>query len=133
MGWLTVRLGDVLIQKRARTWIEPSASYKQITARLWGKGLTRRGICSGSEIAADSQVEVAAGDFLISKIDARHGAFGLVPNELDGAVVSNDFPCFTVNREKIRPRYLEWFSRTSSRAALMMRRLSLMNASSRGK
>lgn len=118
MAWGAIRLGDVLVQKRSRTRIEPSATYKQITVRLWGKGLTLRGICSGSEIAAESQVEAVAGDFLISKIDARHGAFGLVPDELNGAVVSNDFPCFSVNLEKIRPRYLEWFSRTEGFVAL---------------
>jgi type I restriction enzyme S subunit len=119
--WTTVKLGDVLTQKRARTPIEPSTEYKQITVRLWGKGLTLRGICAGSEIAAESQVAASAGDFLISKIDARHGAFGLVPDDLDGALVSNDFPCFVVNRTKIHPRFLEWFSKTERFVSLCKR------------
>lgn len=114
MAWRTVQLGEVLRQKRDRVRIEPGKPYKQITVRLWGKGLTLRGTCDGSEIAAESQVAVGTNDFLISKIDARHGAFGLVPTDLEGAVVSNDFPCFTVREDLLDPRFLEWFSKTET-------------------
>ncbi|MDH4442638.1 MAG: restriction endonuclease subunit S [Rhizobium sp.] len=114
MAWRTVQLGEVLSQKRNRVRIDPSKLYKQITVRLWGKGLTLRGISDGSEIAAESQVSVGKNDFLISKIDARHGAFGLVPAELEGAVVSNDFPCFEVRQDLLEPRFLEWFSKTET-------------------
>lgn len=114
MVWRTVQLGEVLRQKRERTRIEPGKSYKQVTVRLWGKGLTLRGTSDGSEIAAESQVAVAKNDFLISKIDARHGAFGLVPADLEGAVVSTDFPCFTVRQDLLDPRFLEWFSKTGT-------------------
>lgn len=114
MAWRTVQLGEVLRQKRDRVRIEPGKPYKQITVRLWGKGLALRGISDGSEIAAESQVAVGKNDFLISKIDARHGAFGLVPADLEGAVVSNDFPCFTVRQDLLDSRFLEWFSKTET-------------------
>jgi type I restriction enzyme S subunit len=35
-----------------------------------------------------------------------------VPEELDGAVVTNDFPVFCVNSDRLLPEYLKWFSRT---------------------
>lgn len=114
MVWRTVQLGEVLRQKRERVRIEPGKPYKQITVRLWGKGLTLRGTSDGAEIAAESQVAVGESDFLISKIDARHGAFGLVPADLAGAVVSNDFPCFSVRQNLLDPRFLEWFSKTET-------------------
>ena len=114
MAWRTVQLGEVLRQKRDRVRIEPGKPYKQITVRLWGKGLALRGTSDGSEIAAESQVAVGRNDFLISKIDARHGAFGLVPADLEGAVVSNDFPCFTVRQDLLDSRFLEWFSKTET-------------------
>jgi len=44
---------------------------------------------------------VKAGDFILSGIDARNGAFGIVPDELDGAVVTNDFWYFKVDEEVI--------------------------------
>lgn len=99
---------------KAEDWVpvKPDENYKQITARLWGKGLTLRGEVPGSAIAAARQYCAKAGQFLISRIDARHGAFGIVPDELDGALVSNDFPCFNIDASTVLPHFFEWYSRT---------------------
>lgn len=99
---------------KSEDWIPvaPDGQYKQITARLWGKGLTLRGEVPGAAIAAPRQLCAKAGQFLISRIDARHGAFGIVPEELDGALVSNDFPCFDIDASTVLPHYFEWYSRT---------------------
>ncbi len=118
MTWNTVPLGDVLIQSSNHKQIEPGQSYKQITVRLWGKGLVLRGVCDGAEISADRQIAAQTGDFIISKIDARHGAFGLVPAELNDALVSNDFPCFKINEEVLASDYLKWYSKTEAFVAL---------------
>ena len=45
--------------------------------------------------------EVKAGDFSLSGIDARNRAFGIVPDELDGAFVINDFWYCKVDEEMI--------------------------------
>ena len=91
---------------------EPDITYKQVTARLWGKGLALRGEVAGSEIAASRQLRARSGQFLVSRIDARHGAFGIVPDDLDGALVSNDFPCFEIDPSLVIPHYFEWYART---------------------
>ncbi|WP_176559888.1 restriction endonuclease subunit S [Teichococcus rhizosphaerae] len=113
-----VALEDVL--RRHNHWIEldPEAEYRQVTVRLWGKGVALRGVCRGADIAAREQVQVQAGQFIMSRIDARHGAFGLVPHELDGAVVSGDFPCFDVDTGRLLPGFLFWLSRTEPFIAL---------------
>ena len=107
-----IRIGRIL--SKSQNWVEPKPdeTYKQITARLWGKGLALRGEVSGSQIAATRQLEAKAGQFLISRIDARNGAFGIVPPSLDGALVSNDFPCFDIDAEKALPDYVGWYART---------------------
>ena len=112
MGWQQIPLGDFLT--RSNQWIEPDPEeiYKRITARLWGKGLTLRAKVPGSAIAAAWQLRVQAGQFLVSRIDARHGAFGIVPDKLDGALVSNDFPSFDIDSRLVIPHYFEWYSRT---------------------
>ena len=90
--WPMVALSEIFEPHDHWVQINPDTSYRQVTVRLWGKGLCLRGQVPGSAIAATTQNEVRQGQFLISKIDARHGAFGLVPPDLHGAVVSADFP-----------------------------------------
>jgi len=116
--WPTVALGEVLTPASDRIALDPLETYRQVTARLWGKGLALRGEVKGAEIAAAQQNRVRAGQFIISKIDARHGAFGIVPEELDGAVVSNDFPAFDVEAGQALPEYISWVSKTGRFVAL---------------
>ena len=116
-----VCIGDFL--NKSQNWVkpEPDQTYKQITARLWGKGLILRAEVSGSQIAAARQLQVKAGQFLVSRIDARHGAFGIVPISLDSALVSNDFPCFDIDSKVVLPTYFAWYARTESFIALCRR------------
>ena len=110
--WPSVPLGELLRPNTDRVQLDPDQTYAPVTARLWGKGLARRGRVKGSEIAAAQQNRVSTNQFVISKIDARHGAFGIVPAELDGAVVSNDFPAFNVDPDKALPEFVAWVART---------------------
>lgn len=121
MTWPMVALGKVLKPAVDRVALLPDETYRQLTARLWGKGLTLRGQVTGAEIAASHQNRVRVGQFVISKIDARHGAFGVVPVNLDGAVVSNDFPVFDVDSELALTEYVGWVSRTDWFVALCRR------------
>ena len=108
---------------RSLNWItpEPDQAYKQVTARLWGKGLKLRGSVLGSQVAARRQVQIREGQFLLSRIDARNGAFGLVPAALDGAIVSSDFPAFDVDQSQADSRYLEWYSKSRRFVELVWR------------
>ena len=108
----TITINRFLTKSEDWVLVQPDGQYKQITARLWGKGLALRGEILGSAIAAARQYCAKAGQFLISRIDARHGAFGIVPEDLDGALVSNDFPCFDIDASTVLPHYFEWYSRT---------------------
>lgn len=111
-SWHEIGLHRLLRPSSQWTEIVPTNRYQQVTVRLWGKGVVPRGEVAGSEIAAPQQKIVQAGQFIISKIDARNGAFGLVPASIDGAVVSNDFPIFDVNSDEAEPRFVEWLSKT---------------------
>jgi type I restriction enzyme, S subunit len=112
--WPMAPLGRILA--KSNEWIDLKAdeTYKEVTVRLWGKGVTLRREVTGTGIAADSRIVVRANQFILSRIDARNGAFGLIPDELDGAVVSTDFPAFTVNESSILPVYLNWMSKTAT-------------------
>lgn len=103
-AWPLVALGEVLRKSEESVPIDPNATYREVTIKLWGKGGVLRREASGSEIAAARRSVVRAGQFILSRIDARNGAFGIVPDSLDGAVVSNDFPSFNLNTKRISSR-----------------------------
>lgn len=110
--WPMVPLGDVV--QKSTDWIniDQSESYREVTVRLWGKGVLLRKSVAGVEIAAASRLRVHSGEFIISRIDARNGASGIIPDELEGAVVSNDFPVFTTVATRLLPAFLGWYSKT---------------------
>ena len=112
--WPNVRLGEVLRRSEETIELQPDAEYRQITVKLWGKGVVLRGILTGAEIAASRQMVARCGQFILSRIDARNGALGIVPPELDQAIVTNDFPVFNVVENRLLPAYLGWMCRTAS-------------------
>lgn len=106
----------IQILTKSNSWIDikPTETYKQVTVKIWGKGVVERNEVTGAEISANTRLKVDAGQFILSRIDARHGAFGLIPESLAGAVVTNDFPVFSLNKSLIIPQFLNWISKTES-------------------
>jgi type I restriction enzyme, S subunit len=112
--WTMVPLGEVLTKSEDWVPLEPKRQYNEVTIRLWGKGVMLRRQVIGAEIASSRRLRVRANQFILSRIDARNGAIGLVPESLDGAVVSADFPTFALNAARVFSPYLGWMSRTSA-------------------
>jgi len=112
-AWPDVPLGEVLVRSEQFVDLVPTEQYKEVTIRLWGKGVVLRGIVTGSDIAAARRIVVRAGQFIFSRIDARNGALGLVPDDLDGAVVSSDFPAYNLVEARLDRGFMNWFSRTA--------------------
>jgi len=111
-NWSQAPLGEVISKSEDWITIEPDKPYNEVTVRLWGKGVVLRRQVMGSEIASGRRLRVRPNQFILSRIDARNGAIGLVPESLDGAIVSNDFPVFNLQEERILPRFLGWMSKT---------------------
>ena len=94
-GWDVVNFGQIFdrVEKKSRKIkISEDKLYKLVTVKLYARGVVLREIKGGNEIKTKTMYQIKEGDFIISKIDARNGAYGFVPPELDGAVVSGDFP-----------------------------------------
>ncbi len=111
-SWPNVKLGEVLRRSQETLEIEPGSEYCEVTVRLWGKGVVQRGLVSGSEISGSRRFAARAGQLILSRIDARNGAIGIVPPALDGATVTNDFPVFDVDTSRTEPAFLGWLSKT---------------------
>ena len=111
--WPTVRLGDVLTRSQESVTLNPDQQYREITVRLWGKGVVQRGAVLGVDVAARRRFVARQSQFILSRIDARNGALGIVPPELDGAIVTNDFPLFSIDEQRLLPAYLGWVCKTA--------------------
>lgn len=85
-----------------------------VTVKLNGAGAVKRQIKSGKTPVPFTGYRLQSGQFIYSRIDARNGAFAIVPPELDGAVVSKDFPPFSINHSRVDTRYLEHFFKGGS-------------------
>lgn len=109
--WTVVTLEDFLKISRESTIVAPSKIYKQITVRLHHKGVVLREEKIGKLIKS-KQFIAKTGQFIISRIDARNGAMGLVPNELDGAIVTNDFLLYDIDHKKVNPKYFGFLTRS---------------------
>lgn len=119
-GWRTHRLTDLLIRSGEAAHPAADTEYKEITIRLWGKGVIERGRISGAAVNGRRFI-ARKNQFIASRIDARNGAMGVVPEFLDGGLVTNDFPLFEVNQELLEPQYMGWLCRTPAFVELCAR------------
>ncbi len=112
MSWNTYKLGDVLERKRDKVDLLPDEYYKLVTIKLRHQGVALREEKKGKDIKSNMHL-VKEGDFILSGIDARNGAFGIVPKELDNAIVTNDFWCLEPNKEILRKDFFLFLTSTS--------------------
>lgn len=111
------RIGSFLVKSQDIIEVQDDIEYKQVTIKINNGGVVPRNngaTIKGLKIGTKRQHVVHAGQFIMSKIDARNGAYGIVPQELEGAIVTNDFPVFDVDAEKIVPQFLVLISTTDN-------------------
>lgn len=90
-GWTRGPLSAHLIEELRPLNMADDEVYDLVTVKRSRGGVVLRERLKGSQIAVKSQFRLKAGDFLISKRQIVHGACGIVPRELDGSIVSNEY------------------------------------------
>ena len=91
-----IQLNDLLDRNKTSIDIQDNEIYKRVTIKLYGKGIEKRDTEVGQNIGTKKQFLIKEGQLLLSKIDARNGAFGIVPKELDGAIITGNFWAFDI-------------------------------------
>jgi type I restriction enzyme M protein len=109
-SWVEYRLGDFLVRAKSPVDIEDDEEYKRITIKVKGRGISVRDTAKGSSIGTKKQFVVQEGQFVLSKIDARYGAFGVLPEDCDGAIITGNFWAYDVDKTKILPELLKFFT-----------------------
>lgn len=90
-NWDVDIIGNVLQEAFRPINLDNETKYRLVTVKRRNGGIAERAILKGKDILVKSQFEVKAGDYVISKRQVVHGATGLVPHELDGSIVSNEY------------------------------------------
>lgn len=100
-----LRVGEFLMRNKTAVTIQNGIKYKRVTIRIRNGGVIPRDEVMGENIGTKRQFLVSKGQFILSKIDARNGAMGIIPTELDGAIVTQDFLPYDIDTSKINPQY----------------------------
>lgn len=96
-----LQVKDVLIRIKQPLELEDDVLYKRVTIRSKHQGICLRDSQYGNDIGTKKQFFVKQGQFLLSKIDARNGAFGIVTEEVDGAIITGNFWTYEVNKKEL--------------------------------
>ncbi|MBE7040668.1 MAG: hypothetical protein E7400_01730 [Ruminococcaceae bacterium] len=100
------RIGKAITRCKDQMIVEDGNKYKRITIKTNCGGVVVRDEVLGEEIKTKNQYYIKAGQLAVSKIDARNGAFGIVPPEADGAIITGNFWVYDVNPEVANIEYL---------------------------
>jgi type I restriction enzyme, S subunit len=111
-AWPMVPLGRVIRHRKEFITIDELQEYKRCRVQLHAKGIVLRDQVAGAEIKTKEQQVCRAGEFLVAEIDAKVGGFGIVPEELDGSIVSSHYFLFAIDRNQLDRRFLDYFIRT---------------------
>lgn len=104
-----VPLGDVLTPAGEPHRVQPERSYPNIGIYSFGRGVFEKPPINGSSTSATTLFRIRANHFIYSRLFAFEGAYALVPQEFDGAFVSNEFPTFECKPERLLPGFIGWY------------------------
>ncbi len=109
LKWRRVQLSEVLKHIfRSVNW-SPIEVYRLISIRRRCGGLFRREDLRGADYKTTDLHELRTGDFLVSKRQVVHGAWGMVTREFSGCHVSKEYSIL-VNRapEVLHMPFFDW-------------------------
>nr|WP_305147722.1 restriction endonuclease subunit S [Anoxybacillus gonensis] len=109
-SWNLVKLADVFEIVKRPVEMRDEEEYQLVTVKRRYGGVVPRERLKGKQIKVKSQFYLKHGDFLISKRQIVHGACEVVPKELEGSIVSNEYHTLLV-KNGIDIDFIRWYVR----------------------
>ena len=107
-----VQVSTFLHRNKTQIKIQNNETYKRVTIKTKGQGCHLRDTLKGSLIGTKNQFLIKEGQFLISKIDARNGAFGVVSQDIHNAIITGNFWTYDIDTSKVNAYFLALFTST---------------------
>lgn len=111
-AWPRVALSEVVRHRKEFVTIDNDRLYRRCRVQTSARGVVLRDTLQGLDIKTKTQRVCRGGEFLVAEIDAKMGGYGLVPPELDGAIVSSHYFLFTADEKRLNRAYLAWYAKT---------------------
>lgn len=103
----TVKIKDFLIRKKIPVDIKDNGIYKRLTIKTKNQGVFLRDEEIGTNIGTKKQFIAYGGQFIVSKIDAMNGAFGIIPIDISEAIITGNFWVYDVDTSLVN---VDWFN-----------------------
>jgi type I restriction enzyme S subunit len=113
-AWPRVPLAEALRYRKEFVTIDDLTNYKRLRVQLHAQGVVLRDEVLGAVIKTKKQQACRSGDFVVAEIDAKVGGFGIVPDGLEGAIVSSHYFLFDVIEQNVDCKFLDYFIRTAA-------------------
>lgn len=109
-AWQQYKISDLFQLEDRYVNFNDAELYKLVSIRRRFGGLFFRGDLRGEQISVKCLKEIHAGDFLISKRQAAHGAWAVVPKKFQGGKVSDEYECLTIkDPNKLSSPFWGWY------------------------
>lgn len=106
-AWQENAISDLFNLKKKSEKVSDFDKEKVITVKLHANGIVKNER-NGTLTGGANYFIRHAGQFVFSKIDLLNGAFGLIPEELDGFCTSSDVPAFFFKQEESALFFINW-------------------------
>lgn len=116
-GWQHVQLGEVLTRSHQQAAVDANSSYPNVGIYGFGRGLFEKPPIQGDATSARTLFPIRAGQFIYSRLFAFEGAYASVPKIFDGYYVSNEFPSFDTDSDRLEAAWLANYLRSTDRWA----------------
>lgn len=107
------KIGSFLRRNKTKIEVKDNTCYKRVTIKTNNGGCCLRDTEIGRRIGTKQQFLISRGQFIVSKIDARNGAFGVVPADCDNAIITGNFWTFDIDKSVIDSTYLALLTTTT--------------------
>jgi type I restriction enzyme S subunit len=105
--WPTVPLENLLKPADEPVSVQRDQKYPNFGIYSFGRGLFKKPPIDGMATSASALLRVRAGNFIYSRLFAFEGSYGLVDEAFDDHYVSNEYPSFEIDRNRLEPGFLK--------------------------
>ena len=116
-----VLFSTIMKKNQAAIIIDDEIEYKRLNIKWYGNGIFLRDKIKGKKIKTKKQTPVKTNQFVVAEIDAKNGSFGIVPEHLEGAIVSSHYFVFDLDPEQVMPEYFDYMIRFAPYTKMIQR------------